>query len=266
MFSKFNIFGMNKFTLLGSFGQGNFGDDWILLNASKKWKTFYICSRGVLLDIYHHRSTFFKRIILPGGGVFQDRTSNISFYWYFFMVLFSRDAEAYDMDLTELKSNFKIFLLSLLVKFKFKIFKLRPGTKHSNLEIGLDSVSFLMKESKRQKGSVWCPFPNDDLVPKGIDSIFLSDKRNYFPKYKDFDFFYHDSKNIEKSFLFLSEKKSIVSARYHPLIFAWMNGKKGLGIGPTGGKVHCLCKRAGFPWCEKVEESKAPKKARNLWN
>jgi len=256
---------MNKITLLGSFGQGNFGDDWILLNASKKWKTSYVCSRGGLLDSYHYSLPLFKKIILPGGGVFQDKTSSISFYWYFFMILLSKNAQAYDMDITELKSKFKNLLLLFLVKFKFKTFELRPGTSYSDLKNGQDSVSSFIQNSKKKEGSVWCPFPTDNFVPKGIDSVFISDRRRHVLRVKGFYSFYHNSKDIEKSFLFLSQKESIVSSRYHPLIFAWMNGKKGLGIGPPGGKVHCLCKRAGFPWCESPKDNKFPKKAKNSW-
>tara|TARA_B100000029_G_scaffold516298_1_gene628524 strand:- start:2490 stop:3260 length:771 start_codon:yes stop_codon:yes gene_type:complete len=255
---------MNKITLLGSFGAGNFGDDWILENAAKKWKTSNVCSRGFLSSGYRKTSSFFKKTILPGGAVFQDKTSGLSFYWYFLMVLFSKNPEGYDMDLTELKNPFRKLLISFLIKFKFQKFELRPGTSWTGLLSGDDSV-FSFVNAEKGDGSVWCPFPGQNFLPEGVDSVFISDRRNYFPNSENLDFFQHQSGKIEESFFFLSKKESIISSRYHPLIFAWMNGKKGLGVGPYGGKIHSLCERAGFPWCEEIGKSCLPEKPRKKW-
>ena len=256
---------MNKNILLGSFSQANFGDDWILNDAMKKWETNRICSKGLIPKKCNFSFSFLKNIILPGGGLFQDRTSNASFYWYFFMVLVSRKAKAYDMDLTELKSPFKKFLLNFLINLKFDFFELRPATSFLKLKQGLDSVCLPCINDSIRQGVVWCPYPADQFIPALADSVFISDKRNYFCNFSDFNYFYHQTEDIKKSFIFLSRKDAIISSRYHPLLLAWMNGQKGLGIGPQGGKIHHLCKRAGFPYSSSNEDLPKPQFANSKW-
>ena len=255
---------MNKNILLGSFSQANFGDDWILGDAMKKWETNRVCAKGSVPKKCNFSFSFFKNVILPGGGVFQDRTSNASFYWYFFMVLMSRKAQAFDMDLTELKSPFKRFLLNFLINLKFELFELRPGTAFFNLKEGSDSVQHNFDEFVRE-GVAWCPYPTDKFIPALVDSVFISDKRDYVCDFRNFNYLHHQTEDIKKSFMFLSSKDSIISSRYHPLLLAWMNGQKGLGIGPQNGKIHHLCKRAGFPYSCSNENLPKPQIANSKW-
>ena len=260
---------MPSTTLLGAFGQGNFGDEWILQRAMERYPQARVLSRGELPPGVEKARGIAPFLVLPGGALFQDKTSPFSFWWYLFQVVVhlwgGARVIAQDQDLSELKNGWLRDWIRWIIQHPRVSFAMRPGERviWDTIE-GKDGVNPLNLSVAPTKEHLWVPSPWSSQPPTSFDGLFFSDGRGDWEK-EEVAVYRHQPGKVDRSAQFILDHHHITSARYHPLLLAWMAGRPALAIGPEHGKLHHLAQRAGYPWGEECSSDLVPHPPTQVW-
>lgn len=258
--------------LLGAFGQGNYGDEWILRHALDRWPHAKVRARGGLPPGATPAGPAALSppdlVVLPGGALFQDRTGPLSALWYFAecAAALARGARlvAYDQDFSELTGPGYRGLVARLFSHHRARLLLRPGQEFPGGAAGPDGVGPSGVTAGGGGGIGWAPSPFGGPRPPGADIAFLADRRPVAAA-TGMREVRHRPGDLEGSHRLLAGLDGLVSGRYHPLLLRWSLSMQAAGTGLPGGKVHALCRRAGYPFYALGGRPKGPREPRRAW-
>ncbi|MGM0609096.1 MAG: polysaccharide pyruvyl transferase family protein [Candidatus Muiribacteriota bacterium] len=251
-----------KKALYGYFGYNNLGDELILKKAREIFPEALVFTRRPESSGEYKRFDFYTlflktdKLIFPGGNIFQNKSSNLSFVYYALLVLFYKACFKKVYLLNQgigpvnglffkllLKAVIKsVDLISLRTKKDYKSYKFNQ----KKIRIGADTVFAKTEASsaidiKRRRGVILKTeyFRDYNIIPDEFDLIAFSEKDfiNLKKNVKNKNIIKAYNMNEKELATFFLKFSTIITMPFHGAVLSYLYGVKKIYILPYDEKV-----------------------------